>query len=116
VSILLSRAIKRLALYIVLVSLLAGAITKRRVFVMFHSPIGWLPYVREAKLSRVSKIIIKLYELLNKYDLAYFILCSPSVVYDLERVHLKDARACSVKGSAIVKPAKITIDLTVSEI
>jgi glycosyltransferase involved in cell wall biosynthesis len=93
---------------IVLISFLAGAITKRRVFVMFHLPIGWLPYVRETKLSRISKIIIKLYGLLNRYGLSYFILCSPSVVYDLERNHLKVTRVCSVKGSAVIKPIEIT--------
>jgi glycosyltransferase involved in cell wall biosynthesis len=92
----------------VLVSLLTGVITKRRVFVMFHLPIGWLPYVREAKLNVVSKIMVKLYELLNKYGLSYFILCSPSVVYDLERIHLKATKVCSVKGSAVIKPIEVT--------
>ena len=38
---------------IVLLSLLTGVITKRRVFVMFHSPIGWLPYVGERRAARI---------------------------------------------------------------
>jgi hypothetical protein len=92
----------------VLVSLLTGIITKRRVFVMFYSPIGWLPYVRETKLNVASKIMIKLYGLLNRHGLSYFILCSPSVVYDLERVHLKATKVCSVKGSAVIKPIEVT--------
>jgi glycosyltransferase involved in cell wall biosynthesis len=93
---------------IVLVSLLTGVITKRRVFVMFHSPIGWLPYVRETKLNMASKIMIKLYGILNRHGLSYFILCSPSVAYDLERIHLKATKVCSVKGSAVIKPIEVT--------
>jgi len=75
---------------------------------MLHSPIGWLPYVRETKLNVASKIMIKLYGLLNRHGLSYFILCSPSVVYDLERMHLKATKVCSVKGSAVIKPIEVT--------
>jgi len=93
---------------IVLASLLAGIATRRKVFIVFHTPIGWLPYMREARLSKISRLLIRLYKILNKHYLGYFILCSPSVIYDLKRVHLNIARFCSVRGSAVEMSIKIT--------
>jgi glycosyltransferase involved in cell wall biosynthesis len=92
---------------IVLASLLAGIATRRKVFIVFHTPIGWLPYMREARLSKMSRLLIRLYKILNKHYLGYFIFCSPSVIYDLKRVHLNVARFCSVRGSAVEMPTKI---------
>jgi len=91
---------------IVLAAILAGIISKRRCFVVFHMPIGWLPYYRGVELSRVHKPLVKIYELLNRY-LSFFIFCSPSVVYDLKRVHLKATRFCSAKGSGVIVPSMI---------
>uniref|UniRef100_A0A7C4BCS6 Glycosyltransferase n=1 Tax=Ignisphaera aggregans TaxID=334771 RepID=A0A7C4BCS6_9CREN len=90
---------------LVLATLLSSILTGRRHFTMFHFPIGWTPYTQGVKLSKRIKLLIKLYKFLNR--LSRFIFCSPSVIYDLKRVHLNIERFCSVKGSAVRKPISI---------
>jgi len=91
---------------VVLATLIAAMITKRKHFTMFHTPIGWLPYTQSAELSNVAKLWIKFYKFINDY-LSCFILSSPSVIYDLRRVHLNVTKYCSVKGSAVIRPIEV---------
>lgn len=88
-----------------LASLIASAMTRRKNFVVFHVPLGWLPYYRneESKISILNKLLIAAYSLLNTHRLLYFLMVSPSVAYDLERVNLKVSRVCSLKGAAVEK-------------
>ena len=90
---------------IALIITLAGIVTRRKNYIVFHMPIGWLPYYRNEnlKLSIINKLLIKIYEFINKLGLGYFVLVSPPVRYDLERVNLKVNKYCSLKGAGITK-------------
>jgi len=90
---------------LVLATLLVSILTGRRHFTVFHSPIGWVPYTQGVKLSKRIKLLIRLYEFLNR--LSHSIFCSPSVICDLRRVHLNIKTFCYTKGSAVRKPISI---------
>jgi len=94
---------------IALITTLAGIVTRRKNYVVFHMPIGWLPYYRNEslRLSIINKLLIKIYEFINKLGLGYFVLVSPSVKYDLERVNLKVNKYCSLKGAGITKSCDV---------
>ena len=90
---------------IALIITLAGIVTRRKNYIVFHMPIGWLPYYRNEslRLSIINKLLIKIYEFINKLGLGYFVLVSPPVRYDLERVNLNVTKYCSLKGAGITK-------------
>ena len=90
---------------IALVTTLAGIVTRRKNYIVFHVPIGWLPYYKNEnlRLGVITKLLIKIYEFVNKLGLGYFVLVSPSVRYDLERVNLNVNKYCSLKGAGITK-------------
>jgi glycosyltransferase involved in cell wall biosynthesis len=90
---------------IALIITLAGIVTRRKNYIVFHMPTGWLPYYRNEslRLSIINKLLIKIHEFINKLGLGYFVLVSPSVRYDLERVNLKVNKYCSLKGAGITK-------------
>lgn len=94
---------------IALITTLAGIVTRRKNYIVFHTPIGWLPYYRNEslRLSIINKLLIKIYEFINKLGLGYFVLVSPSVRYDLERVNLKVNKYCSLKGAGITKSCDV---------
>jgi glycosyltransferase involved in cell wall biosynthesis len=68
-------------------------------------PLGWLPYYRDEKynISKLNKLLIAAYSSLNRYKLLKFLMVSPSVIYDLERVNLRVSGARSLKGAAVKK-------------
>jgi len=94
---------------IALITTLAGIVTRRKNYIVFHMPIGWLPYYRNEslRLSIINKLLIKIYEFVNKLGLGYFVLVSPSVRYDLERVNLNANKYCSLKGAGITRSCDV---------
>jgi len=92
---------------IALAVFVSSVITKRKCFIVFHMPLGWLPYYinERPKLNAKNKLLIAIFKTLNKS--CSFLTVSPSVIYDLRRINLNPINVRILNGAAVERPDKI---------
>ena len=90
---------------ITLLSALTGVLTAKKCFVMFHMPLGWIPYYQQIDISLRNKLLILLYKLINIK--CKFIMVSPSVLYDHKRIRFEPKNVTSLSGAAVELPLHV---------